>query len=582
MSASQAAALFAIDPAGFGGLLVRGRAGPVREAYVAQIRALMAPDAPVRRLPISISDDRLLGGLDLALTLAAGRIVALRGVLAESDGGLLIAPMAERLSPSLTSKIVAVMDTGEVVAEREGLSLCAPARFGLLALDEGVDDERVGAALADRLAFHVDCDIQNDEDEGADPQAIALARALFAQVSAPDAIVGDLVEAAAAFGIDSIRAAQHAVRAARAAAALAGRMQVTTADAALAAQLVLAPRARRLPSVEQEPEQAEPPQQPDEQQGCDQPPPQRPENAGDDAQSPSPDTSGDTMNEAVRAALPADLLAQLLGGEAPRQRTGAAGKSGASRQSKQRGRPIGARPGDPRSGARLALLDTLRAAAPLQRIRRNMASEGFAPRIHVRREDFRIVRFRERKRVTTIFVVDASGSSALHRLAEAKGAVQHLLAECYVRRDQAALIAFRGKSAETLLPPTRSLARVRRSLSRLPGGGGTPLAAGVALALDMAQAAARAGDTPVLVFLTDGQANVAHDGAGDRTRAEADAFAQAKLLRASGFASLVIDTSPRPQVRARRLAEELGARYMPLPAADPAKLSRAIQAQTAR
>lgn len=204
-----------------------------------------------------------------------------------------------------------------------------------------------------------------------------------------------------------------------------------------------------------------------------------------------------------------------------------------------------------------------------------------APRILVRKEDVRIKRMAERTRVATIFVVDASGSSALHRLAEAKGAVQLLLAECYVRRDEAALISFRGRSAELLLPPTRSLARVRRELAQLPGGGGTPLASGLALAHDLAQSIARKGDTPILVFFTDGHANVTRDGAGDRARAEQDVLAAAKGLRASGIASLLIDTSPRPQPRARKLAEDLGARYLPLPAADAQRVSRAVKAEIA-
>lgn len=575
--------LYAIDPAGLGGLLVRGRAGPARDALVAAMRAML-PDAPVRRLPVSISDDRLLGGLDLAATLALGKPVALRGVLADCDGGLLIAPMAERISAGLASKLAAVMDTGEVATERDGMSLNAPASFGLIALGEGVDDERLSLALSERLAFHLDCDNQGeDSGEIASADEIANARALLRDVQIPDSIIIDLVEAADAFGIDSLRAIQHAARAAKIAAALAGRVLVSADDASLAAQLVLGPRARRLPPQQQEepePQQEQQEQPPQDDQAAD-------ENSACDAlqenreEQTSAEPGADTMTEAVRAALPADLLAQLLGGETLNKRSGAAGKNGAARQSKHRGHPIGSRPGDLRSGTRLALLDTLRAAVPLQKLRRASLRVNSAAKILVRREDFRIIRFAERRRTTTIFVVDASGSSALHRLAEAKGAVQHLLSECYVRRDEASLIAFRGKGAEILLPPTRSLTRVRRSLRRLPGGGGTPLAAGLEMAADLARQIAHKGDVPVLVFLTDGQANVALDGKGDRTRADIDASNAAKALRASGLACLVIDTSPRPQPRAQILAQDLGARYLPLPPANPALMSRAVQ-QAAR
>ena len=116
------------------------------------------------------------------------------------------------------------------------------------------------------------------------------------------------------------------------------------------------------------------------------------------------------------------------------------------------------------------------------------------------------------RETTTIFVVDASGSAALHRLAEAKGAVELLLADCYIRRDQVALIAFRGSAAELLLPPTRSLARAKRSLAGLPGGGGTPLAAGLDAAFALSDSIRRKGQTPTVIVLTDGRANIARDG----------------------------------------------------------------------
>jgi magnesium chelatase subunit D len=145
----------------------------------------------------------------------------------------------------------------------------------------------------------------------------------------------------------------------------------------------------------------------------------------------------------------------------------------------------------------------------------------------VRRGDFRLRRFHQSTRTTTIFVVDASGSAALHRLAEAKGAVELLLAECYVRRDRVALLSMRGEAAEILLPPTSSLARAKRSLAGMPGGGGTPLAAGFAAALALADGVKRGGQTPVGVFMTDGRPNIALGGAPGRPGAEADALAAA-------------------------------------------------------
>ena len=187
-----------------------------------------------------------------------------------------------------------------------------------------------------------------------------------------------------------------------------------------------------------------------------------------------------------------------------------------------------------------------------------------------------------------MFVVDASGSAALHRLAEAKGAVELLLADCYVRRDRVALIAFRGGTggqtgpgAELLLPPTRSLVRAKRCLAGLPGGGGTPLATGMDLARELAEDLARRGGTPLVVLLTDGRANIARDGRPGRPRAAEDALAAARAWRASGVAALWLDTSPQPQAQAQQLAQTMGARYLPLPHADARQMSQAVRAASA-
>ena len=169
--------------------------------------------------------------------------------------------------------------------------------------------------------------------------------------------------------------------------------------------------------------------------------------------------------ESVLANLPPDLLTRLKVQSARTAQGRNSGKVGQIQKSFKRGRPMGTMPGDPRRGARLNLLSTLRAAVPWQKVRaeKNLSSSETAVKVKIQREDFRIVRFRQRADTLTIFVVDASGSAALHRLSEAKGAVELMLADCYVRRDQVALIAFGGESAELLLPPTRSLLRAKEN-----------------------------------------------------------------------------------------------------------------------
>ena len=559
--AQLAAALFAVDPVGLGGVLLRAAPGPARERWLQALEALL-PTAP-RKLPLHADDARLLGGLDLVATLQAGRPVTMPGLLAESDGGVLVLAMAERVTPATAARLAAVLDTGRVAGGH-------PARLGLIALDEGLaDDESVPAALADRLAIHLRLDTR-PEDATMRPGDLLSARARYAEVPADPAIVQALCEAAAALGIGSLRAPALALRVARAAAALAGRQRLTHDDAELAARLVLAPRARALPTPAT-PEAAS--------DSSATPPPQEDSTGEDDGLAERP--LAERVLDAARSALPPGLLLGLDGGAPGARIPGGAGRCGVAARSRRRGRPIGSERGDPRGGARLDLLASLRAAAPWQALRRREGG-GDDSALHWRRDDFRVRRFSERRATTTVFAVDASGSSALHRLAEAKGAVELLLADCYVRRDRVALLAFRGTGCELLLPPTHSLPRVRRSLAALPGGGGTPLAAGIAAAHLLAAGLLRQGESPAIVLLTDGRANVARDGRPGRDAARDDALKAARALRAAGLTALLLDTSPQPQPAAHEIAMAMGARYLALPHADARQLSRAIDAAFTR
>jgi magnesium chelatase subunit D len=277
------------------------------------------------------------------------------------------------------------------------------------------------------------------------------------------------------------------------------------------------------------------------------------------------------------------LLDTLLLGGQPVIATRSEGRAGASGSSSRRGRPAGSRPGKVGGGERLNVVDTLRAAAPWQPLRRRERAASGAlsrGRIDVRPEDFRIARFRQRSETSVIFSVDASGSSALQRLAEAKGAVEQILADCYVRRDHVSLIAFRGNAATLLLPPTRSLVRVRRCLADLAGGGTTPISAGIDAALALALDARKRGHTPVIVLMTDGRANVARDGSQVGSAAT-DATSSATAVRVAGVRALFLDTAPRPRPEARALSVALGARYVPLPYVDAAGISRHVQALAA-
>lgn len=588
--ATDALRILALDPTV--GAVLTAEASPYRDLWLRTLERWLPEGRPVRKLPAGASEDRVLGGLDLPATLAAGRPVSARGLLADAHRGLLVVPRPEILPAGVQAGIVTALDTGECRVERDGVSARSPARFGILVLDESGGEDGPGEAgaweaLSDRAALRVGVPPRWRPPPGeAAPGPDA--RDLLPQVVAPDAVVRALCEAALELGIPSLRAPLQALRAARALAALDGRSRVSEEDAAAAARLALAPRARRAPAGDTPPEaESDEPPTP-----ADGPEPDRDRPPSPPDRPPSPDAGGredgapeesdrsagrmaDRVLAAARVALPPALLPEEDRGD----RAGRAGREEGRRAGGRRdgghGRPVGTAEAGRVRGRGVDVLATLRAAAPWQRLRGRPPGEDRADRpVAVRASDLRVT-VRERTRgSTTIFAVDASGSQALHRLAETKGAVELLLARGYARRDRVSLVAFRDRDAEVVLPPTRALARARRLLAGLPGGGGTPLAAGLEAARRVAARERRDGRSPGVVLLTDGRANVAADGSPGRSRAEEDALAAARRLRAGEVAGAVIDTSRRGSRFARRLAEASGAHYARLPVPDARSLGR--------
>ncbi len=541
--AELALAVLAVDPAGVKGLWLRARSSAVRDRVTQAL--------PVaRRIHPGVDDTALFGGVDLAATLAAGRLVSSAGLLASNAPVILT--MAERCPQGLSARLSRWLDEA------------GPC---LIALDEGAEpEESLPSGLADRLGLFLDMTEVGYSDSQAvslSPEAIATARARLASTTLPTTALESLTTVAAAMGIASLRAPMLALAVARALAAWRGEDQASDDTLRHAAELTLAHRGDLPPQVEENDAPPPPPEPPDAPE----------QDAQDQEQSQQDRLPDDILLEAIRAALPADLLARLAAGKAARSAKGSG--SGAARKGNHRGRPLPSRPGTPGSGKRIDLVATLRAAAPWQPLRRRSVD---ATRLEIRQSDLRLKRYQETSDRVLIFAVDASGSSALARLGEAKGAVELLLAQAYARRDHVALIAFRGTAAELMLPPTRSLVQTKRRLASLPGGGGTPLAAGLQMAFELAGQTKARGMTPTVALLTDGRGNIALDGSANREMAEADSLKLARALRATGIPALVIDIATRPQPALNRLAEVLNAPYLPLPRADAQRLSTALQA----
>lgn len=562
-----------------GGLWLTARAGGVRDAFLNHLGQLLGPQQGWTRLPPGSSLSNLVGGVDIAATAALGTLVRQPGLLARANGNILLIPMAERLDTTIAATVGTALD------RPNGDGIC------VLALDESIeDDDRLPAAIGDRLALRIELHAVAWHHV-AEGYAARQRTAKTAQpgkttdwlsVTISDTTLTPLSSLALSSRHGSLRILRNLVQVAKILAHLAGRTIVKDADSITALRLCLGLRLAPPPDEQQttSAEDTPPPQMTDELHDPSSPPPETSES---DAPAPEDQTERapprlDALTELLAAVQAGALSGNplLLSSERPSRDKGRSGKSGTERKNARRGRPFGIGLSPPFPDARPDIVATLRAAAPWQRTRaaqrtKMLATAGATPaadlpptatpgpRAFVTRDDFRYQRLRHAAPSTAIFVVDASGSTALERLGETKGAIEQLLARCYVRRDEVALIAFRGTSAEVLLPPTRSLVAAKRKLAALPGGGPTPLASGLQKGLELALTVRRGGSTPLLVLLTDGSGNIALDGTPNRTLAAEELTRLARLYKSNGLKTICIDIARRPRDSVAALAEALGA-----------------------
>ena len=572
--------MLAVDPA-LRGIALAAPAGSGKSALLHGMRELQ-PDLPWVELPLGCDSEALLGGLDLEATLHQGHRVIRSGALARAHGGFLVAESCNLMDDGSANTLLGALEDGVVRIEREGLSLRSPAEFRLLtSFDPSEGAPR--AHLLDRLGLivmmptirasearasivrrHLQPDAETWNDEALLLRGlIESAREQLPHITLGDAQRRELIRMADALGVQGHRADLFAIRVARASAALGLRDEVQREDLELAARLVLLPRATRHPDTTHS---APPPEPPASETP---PPPDSNDEIEPDSDSvPSEDQL--ELAEEVLDSLAVDLPDALSSLSFARQRSGRSGSRGAT--SGQRGRHVSSVPGLPR-GQRLDVIATLRAAARWQRVR-TRRRHG----IMLTSDDFRIKKYRSKAGALFIFAVDASGSMALNRMRQAKGAVHALLEQAYVNRDRVALLAFRGDEANLLLPPTGSVELLRRAVDQLPTGGGTPIAASLVASLEVADQAKRRGfGNIVLVMLTDGRANVGLKA--DRAGVDAEVKQLARSVAETGIRSLVIDTqrSFLSQGNATQLARALGGDYLYLPNAQGTAIAAAAR-----
>ena len=627
----RALLLLAVEPR-LGGLLMASPSGTGKgrlvKAFAFLLEALKPEDreAALVRVPLGVSEDRLLGGLSPEPATAGPRWRYREGLLARADRGVLQVDHINLLPESSLRAIASALDSGRVRVEREGVSTSHAARFTLLGTYDPAEGHPA-AIIQARVGLLVDGASTADLDQrprvleflqgfeagkpgweppgapheparadpaGAVVESIRQARRLLDRVDFRKDDLRRLISAAARLGLEGHRSDLFAMLAARAHAALCGRSRVYEEDLEMAAQLVLWPRA--LPADEQpDPGPRHEQAQPEEGQAAE-PPGSDPGAATDDRSIPVEESPIPVD------PLPAEFPEEMVGG-LPAAR--ADGRRQGPRPRSLPGSPGRAFRTDPRPDLRrsVAVAATLRAAAPWQSWRRRQTgalpagnrdrppapgrgSKGRAGgRMIVRASDLRFRRFRGKAGILFIFVVDASGSMAVNRMAQAKGAMARLLQQAYVFRDQVALVRFGGEGAETLLPPTRSLQRAKRLVEALPASGATPLAAGLVQALAVARAARlRGSPQPVLLILTDGRANrPARPAPTGRGPTPAALQQELRLLgaeiRREALTAVVVDTRPSflAGEEGRSLADWTGARYLRLPRTDQAALFQAVK-----
>ncbi len=569
----RALLLACINPA-VGGVLLVGERGCAKSVLAYGLQALF-PDRKLLTIPLNASPDRLLGTVSSRALIKEGRLVREKGILESARGGILIADEINLFQDGIANLILEAVEAPAV--NGNGITLIGTMdpeegllrpqlleRFGLCVFVRAEKEpERRAEILRRRIAFERAGSVFSESFFAEDDKLrrrLTQAAGALSSVKIP----GDALSLASDIAGEALcpgnRAEIFLIEAARAAAALDGLNSVTQDCLREAAQYVLPHRMRR----EAERSEETPSGEPDDAARSDDS--DISDDTRQDAREERPEAAEGTDSEKQPDPPESPIPVHIQKETGPRQRFIGEGKRVRTRLDSRTGRMIRSAQ---RDFGELAVSDTLKEAA--LHLKQRCPPEGLA--LELRKEDIRRQVKEGRTGATILFAVDASGSmGARKRMLAVKSAVLSLLQDAYEKRDKVGIVTFRGSGAQLLLPPTRSIELARRRLARLPTGGTTPLAAGLAEAYRvLCEERLRQGRTlQYLVLLTDGRSNVGMKGL---SAADA-ALGIAERLGQSDIRCMVLDTENRyiSVGLARELAEKMRGRHESLPELSGARL----------
>ena len=563
--------LNAIEPA-CGGILLTGKKGTGKSTLLKAFKDIAdSLDIPFIEVPMNVTEEALLGGIDIEETIRQGKRIYQRGLFCKANKGALVIEDINLFPNDILSLIFEVQSREENIIEREGIALKEPSKFVILAtmnpeeadfsshfldrfgmcviMDEVKDKEKRKEIIKLNLGYLK----QNNDNEII--KKILKSREFIKKVKVSDEIKEYIAELTLKEAVSGHRAELFLMYASKAYAAYLEEKEVKKEHVDAVAPFVLIHRKRLIenPQTEEQKQHNERERNSENKENKENKPKntsssQFPEQ-GNLQERPSSEKEevfsvGDSF-KVKRILLKRDRILREAFGR--RTKTKIKGRGGRFVRSLIQKRDD------------IAISSTVRAAAPFQSIR------GRKDHLIIKEQDLRYKEKERKMRHTVIFLVDGSGSMGVEqRMIQTKGAILSLLMDCYQKRDKVAMIVFRKDRAETILPPTASHELALKRLKEIPTGGKTPLSAGLMEAYKLIRLLKiKEPENRFLVLLiTDGKANVSLRGKNTLEELQRICF----MLKDFQFVDfIIIDTENKKGFMkidlALRIAQWLGGRY---------------------